>query len=219
LVPERADVIRQIDTLQLSLDGNRAPHDQLRGKGAFDGLIAAVDTAQTLGIKVSFNTTLTRNNLDQVPWILDFAGQNNAQADFQPISDVHAPQAQIAALLPDSDDFAKTIRLLKIRKSEGAPVANSQACLDFLANYPTPTQIPCSAGRLITRIDPAGMLFPCNQLREERSWPNAVELGFEKAFAKLPKVGCKNCWCSATVELNLIHSFNVGAIRNRFNAR
>ena len=217
LVPQKKSLIRKLDALALSLDGPKENHDRLRGKGAFDAVTAAIETAQSEGIPVTINTTLTTENVDAVDWLLEFAEQHHTVVDFQPVSDVHTDPEDAAKLMIEPSGWHKIIDALAMRKQNGAPVMNSPACLAHLRHYPEQTSIGCTAGRIITRIDPQGMLFPCNPMRLHEPWPNAVELGFAEAFARMPKVACKQCWCSATVELNLIGSWNFSAIRNKID--
>ena len=215
LVPEHIGLLSDVRKVQLSLDGPENIHDRLRGKGAFESVTEAAQACKSMGITISFNVTLTRHNLDQVEWILKFASSYNAAADFQPVHNVHADEKIVSALVPSGEKYEQTIDLLAQLKTSGAPVINSFSCLRHLRRFPHHADIFCSAGLVITRIDPAGRLFPCNMLREKNKWPDAMQVGFKKAFSQLPKVDCRQCWCSATVEMNLCCAGKLEAIRNQ----
>ena len=215
LVPKNIELIKKLSTLQLSIDGPEEIHDKHRGRGAFSALEKATEVAKRHRVKISFNSTLTKHNVGHVKWLVDYAKTHGALVDFQPVSDVHAEQKVIKLLEPPHEQYTRAIEQINDLKKHGAPVANSLPCLLHLKKYPAPTKIKCSAGRLITRIDPEGFLFPCNQLRENKTWPNAIEQGFKQAFSNLPDVSCSHCWCSTTVELNLLYSLNLSAILNQ----
>lgn len=58
---------------QVSLDGLQASHDAIRGPGAFDRLMEDLDRLQTLGFPVTLSTTVTRQNVDDMPRIVEQA--------------------------------------------------------------------------------------------------------------------------------------------------
>ena len=76
LVGENADRVAEIgfDYVGISLDGIGAMNDWFRGqKGAFDQALAGVRACTTRGIKVGLRFTLTRDNADQLPELIDLA--------------------------------------------------------------------------------------------------------------------------------------------------
>ena len=125
LAKKRLSVLKQIQLLQLSLDGPQEVNDISRGKGCFEAVIEAVELCRANHIPISFNTTLTRHNIDQVDWIVDYATQVGARVDFQPVSDVHASSEKIEVLLPGREDYSKAIKKIIERKRQGAPISNS----------------------------------------------------------------------------------------------
>lgn len=64
----------------ISLDGNKATHDKLRGvKGAFDATTNAIRFLRNSGVKVGVRYTITALNFDQLDGIFDFCQQQNVQ--------------------------------------------------------------------------------------------------------------------------------------------
>ncbi|MCG8636571.1 MAG: radical SAM protein [Desulfobacterales bacterium] len=55
-----------VETISISLDGNRETHDAIRKKGAFDKVINAFKVLKEAGHTSASNTTVTRHNLDQL---------------------------------------------------------------------------------------------------------------------------------------------------------
>jgi len=74
LFAERRDALRPLELVKLSLDGSQPVHDRIRGReGAFRELQAGIQVLQELSVKFSFAFTMTRENLDDIPFALDFA--------------------------------------------------------------------------------------------------------------------------------------------------
>ncbi len=62
----------QYDYVGISIDGKRETHDKFRQKqGAFDASMHAVSLCQTAGIKVGMRFSLTRENANELPELLD----------------------------------------------------------------------------------------------------------------------------------------------------
>lgn len=73
-----SDVTRKLAALELeqvtvSLDGLEAEHDYLRGKGSFMKTMRSVEAMAEAGIKLRFNTVITKMNVHQIPQIIELA--------------------------------------------------------------------------------------------------------------------------------------------------
>lgn len=64
-----------IDQVTVSLDGIGRTHDELRGHGAFDKLMDSMKLMKAAGIKLRFNTILTKTNAAEMPRIFDIVSQ------------------------------------------------------------------------------------------------------------------------------------------------
>jgi radical SAM protein with 4Fe4S-binding SPASM domain len=80
LTDRHIDALRELDfdglSLQISLDGaTGASHDLVRGRGAFDLLMARLDRLTTVGLgpRISLCFTEMRHNLEELPAVLDLA--------------------------------------------------------------------------------------------------------------------------------------------------
>ncbi len=71
-----------IQRISISLDGaTAASHDAFRGvDGAFDGALRGIANAKAAGLAFQINTTITKNNLQQIPSILKLAEELGAVA-------------------------------------------------------------------------------------------------------------------------------------------
>lgn len=64
-----------IDQVTVSLDGIGRTHDELRGHGAFAKLMDSMKLMKAAGIKLRFNTILTRANAVEMPQIFDIVSE------------------------------------------------------------------------------------------------------------------------------------------------
>lgn len=61
------------DRISISLDGDRSAHTAIRrNTRAFQGVVSAVKICQDLGIAISIITSLFKDNVDQIDWVVDF---------------------------------------------------------------------------------------------------------------------------------------------------
>ncbi len=75
ITPELAQLFKQLEVayVGISLDGIGAVHDQFRGvEGAFEGAIRGFKLCEEVGQKTGLRLTLTRQNVQSMPEILDF---------------------------------------------------------------------------------------------------------------------------------------------------
>ncbi len=74
LTPEVARVMAEagVESVSISIDGDEATHDRLRGvPGAHRSALAALATCRALGMQIAVNSQVNRLNLQQLPGILD----------------------------------------------------------------------------------------------------------------------------------------------------
>ncbi len=71
-----------IQRISISLDGStRESHDRFRKvEGAFDGALRGIERAKQAGVEFQINTTITQQNLDEIPKIQELAEKLGAVA-------------------------------------------------------------------------------------------------------------------------------------------
>ena len=62
---------------QLSLDGLRETHDYFRKDGSFDTTIEKISTIKKAGIHANIMTTVSKTNIDEIPYIIDKVVEND----------------------------------------------------------------------------------------------------------------------------------------------
>lgn len=216
-VPDRLDDLRQVDNLNFSLDGPREIHDAVRGAGAFQDTLRAVQAVRDAGLPFSFQNVLARHNLGSIEAALDIAREQGAWMMFQPATQWLDSSTAPNPLAPPVEAYREAIQQLLQLKRTGAPIANSKTGLQHLLRWPDPTAIRCLAGRLMVMVEPDGMLLSCHQC-EVAQFLDAAEkpassLVEQFNAAPLPR-GCVQCWCAPVVELALICSLKPEPILN-----
>jgi len=203
LVASRIDEIEGLDNLKLSFEGPKEIHDKIRGKGAFEKAMNAVEAARSRGIDVFFNTTICTYNINHIDEIVRISRELGLRVKFQPVSLAHAMGKQMTELIPKPAEFQRAFtRLRKMRKTTKA-IANTDLSLDYLSQYPNLPPIKCRGAGIFLRIDPMGRSFFCTMQRESFAKNNILEHGVTATMNSLRKPQCSGCLCTSTLELNL----------------
>ena len=216
-VPDKLDLLRQVDNVNLSLDGPEAIHDQVRGTGAFADTMRAADTLRKNGMPFSYQCVLAKHNLDSLKETLAIAKEQGAWVMFQPATQWLDSSTAPNPVAPPVDAYRAAIQELLALKKEGAPVANSKAGLRHLALWPDHAPIRCLAGRLMAVVEPDGTLLSCHQCEVERflNAGQTAEADLGRQFHSAPLLrACGQCWCAPVVELALICSLKPEPIWN-----
>lgn len=218
-VPDRIGELRHLDNVNLSLDGPREVHDAVRGEGAFDWTLRAVEAIKQAKVPFSFQCTLGTHNLENVEEATNLARELGAWIMFQPATQWLDSSTSPNPVAAPGDGYRKAMdRLLELKRA-GAPIANSKAGLRHLAKWPEPASIRCLAGRLAVIVEPDGTLLSCHQCEVGRFLEAREEskTSLTSQFRNTPPPrGCSQCWCAPVVELALIASLKPEALWNTF---
>lgn len=133
----------------ISIDGRPATHDKFRGmQGAFDASMAAIERCKAEGIKVGLRYTLTRSNIQDLPWLFDLLRER----DVHRLCIYHlAPTgrgARLKGFAPSAEESREAVALIFERTqqmaAEGFPVdvltADNHADAAFLLLHLQRTQ-------------------------------------------------------------------------------
>jgi len=223
LVKENLDVITKLDLIILSFDGEKKVHDVNRGKGSYEKVVEALEITPGY-TKVMSLTLLNKKNIQSVPFILKKARELKFTTLFQVPYHPEGVGSDSLSHLAADQEYREVFRYLLNEKKQGAPIASTTSYLKCLLNWPdyykshsTEKTLDCGkcfAGKLFCVMDVNGDLYTCCNYMGSISPPNALELGFEKAFNRLGEnlPGCKSCIGGAALESNLVFSPNLKAI-------
>jgi len=223
LIPQKIDELKNVDILALSMDGREKVHDKNREKGSHKKVIRALEIA-TKKMPVWTITVLTKNNLNEIDYILDLAEKMGFFTIFQIL---HHPSTGIGdtkSMLPSPEEYKAVINKLIESKKNGAPIVSTFKCLKYLLKWQDYAEayrvekqkgdIACWAGKLYCNIDTDGGVYPCPMLLGQVKALNFLDVGFKKAFDNLASVQCSACDISCMIEFNLMSSLDLGVIFN-----
>lgn len=224
LVPVRRDVVGQLDTVNVSLDGPREAHDRNRGRGSHDKALAAVAAARSWGIPVKINAVINAHNLGAVDWLLDFCRRERLPLtlNLMRVEDFGRWKAAATCRLSDADSRAFLLRCAAEAGRPGSPLVFSRRSYrtaarwedfgrDLLTKaegggrFPGP---PCSAGRFMCVINTDGRLYPCVLLMGRREGTDVRARGVGAALAAQRRHGCAACHSACLIEHNGLFAFD-----------
>jgi len=215
-VEKRISGLKGLNVLKLSFEGPKETHDLLRGEGSWEGVMRATRAAKESNIITKYSTNLTSYNIDCIDYILQKSRELNVGVKFNPVTYVHSCGKDISFLFPKSDKYKHAIEKLILLKKKNPYIINSTAGLRYLYNWPIHSDLKCHAGKLNCCIAPNGEVYPCALLMGRKGGaPSCLSREFKKEFQGLYGINfCTGCWCSTTLELNYLLSFNIGAVLN-----
>jgi MoaA/NifB/PqqE/SkfB family radical SAM enzyme len=217
LLKRKPRVLDGVDVVKISIDGPAHIHDAGRGRGSFEKSIQGARFALAAGCKVAIRMTLAAHNVGYFEDVIRAAKELGIQALFQPaigniMNGSDAPEAHSA----DVEGYRSAIDELMRLKRAGEPIGNESVCLEHLRNWPEPTAVTCSGGRVEVAIGPDGNMYPCGRTGRNLPAPNVFELGVAKAFEHvLRPTDCQNCWCTLTVAGCFLYGGDLRLLRRR----
>jgi len=226
LVEQRKLALQDLDLLTLSFDGSEAVHDQSKKKGAYGHVMNAIEFARRNNIQVSTTTTLTRDNLGEVDFIVQKAREGDFKAAFQLLHHPPAASGDAAFLLPPDAEYRDCLKkLIACKDAYPQTILNSRRYFEILLAWPDygqavleqrPCRVSCKAGELYCHIDVNGDVYPCHQLLKTFTPPNVLSMPLATALSKLPQRRCALCLAGDYLEYNLLFSLHPSAIMNAF---
>lgn len=121
LSPRRLDAIADVtDLLVISLDGKPASHNRMRNSDkAFDAMATRLPDLRERDIDFGFLFTLTQHNLDELPWVVEFAVNVGAKAlQIHPLDCFGNAAEQLAGESPDAVEGAYAWQLAEYVRSK-----------------------------------------------------------------------------------------------------
>lgn len=215
LVQEKIDAIRNIDILKLSLDGPREINDRVKGLGAYDKVLKAIEICKRKGLNMGITTVISKHNISSFTHVLDIAKEYNIGVSFQPADQTHCGNIEkdISSELPMEADFKQAVSFLIGEKAKGNyRINNSLAGLKHLSFWPGPKKIFCLASRLCVFLNPEGKVFVCDMFPNSQSYLVSIGSSLKETLesVSLPHP-CQYCWSGSTIDFNLF----AGAKLNR----
>jgi len=210
LVKENISKIKNLNLLQLSLDGPQEINDTQRYRGSYQDVIGAIKAARGKIPKIWITCVLTKNNLTLINFVLDLAKQQDLKVFFQPVVDYQNCGLEAKNLFPDKSKYKEAVKKLIKLKNTNRHIGNSMVGLRYLYGWPIYKKLNCYAGRLFAHICPNGDVYPCFNMDGNKPI-NCLSNGFNNAFKQLKLKNCNGCWTYANIEMNYLFNLNFSA--------
>ncbi len=200
---------KQLDMVQISLDGLRETHDKLRGKGVYDKIIPALEALKKLRIRTVLISLISSKNTGDLVSLIKLASEYNANIAFQAMGAYPSgPNILKEELFPSKEMMKEFIDNLIEAKKKNSFIVSSFTYFKMLKDcWPDiPHKIRCYGGQFYCDISPYGHIFPCcAKVNLTDSGNNGLNSGFENVFFQITDMSkCKDCYYAGPQELNII---------------
>lgn len=200
LVANRIEQLEGVNSVNMTLDGPEAIHDQQRGKGNFIKVLKAVELIKNKKIALYLVLVLTRNNCTLIDQMLKLAKSLDVRLLIQPVfysEQSHADNIEgYANTKYDDKVIVDTLNhLINLKKQNDPTIILSKRYYQNIKEaIMQGTKIKCcKAGSLFCTISPDGRVAPCNLLVRDARWLDGKKVGFKNAFLNMPNSQCQGC--------------------------
>jgi MoaA/NifB/PqqE/SkfB family radical SAM enzyme len=224
-VPDKIEVLKRVDALCLSLDGDEAAH-AARGPGSFQKVMEAIVCASRHGIPIHTNTVLHKGNLHAIEFVLELARKYDFLAEFNVAIDHITPTGKPSEHKSGDEDIKEALRKLIRYKKQGHNILFSEKAMALTLAWPAyATEAyyhtspafkhpPCYAGKYFCFVDTNGDVYPCPHLIGRVKPVNAASSGFKTAFKGLDGHHCRACYQVYHNEFNSLFDLDPAVILN-----
>jgi len=158
----------KVKYVQVSLDGDRVKHDQIRGCGSFDKTLAAIRSLRKEGIRVLVSFTASRSNYLLFSAVAEICRRVNANFLW---SDRLIPEGNSKNDLNNLMTVAETRQFFKTMKQEAERCKKDKSSVTRVRmhralqfQYSQESTYRCVAGETLVTIMPNGDLYPCRRM-------------------------------------------------------
>ncbi len=204
LIPEKMEMVRQLDELVISLDGNEEAHDRQRGRGTWRRVMRAVEACAAEELDFFLTAVVTRESAGDVDWLLETARRFGVMVNFQiPQFNEEMYGKDARAWMPSPEAIRAILVKIIAAKEAGAPVLftarsyrHTHGWVDFSQErVERPGELsPCTAGRYFLQMEPNGDIYPCVLHVGTFQPKNAARDGVETAWRHAQRHSCFDCY-------------------------
>ena len=231
LVPHRIGMLRDVDTLVLSLDAAGPANDAVRGEGVFAAVEAAIAAAKQHDIAVKLNAVMSAVTAPHLDDLLAFTERHDLYLTINIVRSGASDLWKDASAVKDDDDaitrlcvrlagLARTNRRLLFSPQTYRYAAGwsdysrdrferAELASDDARRRDGPS---CHAGRAYISIDADGAVYPCTITFQRIIGGNAATDGVSRAWRRLHDHPCVACYSPCMVEQNFLHSLKPGVL-------
>jgi MoaA/NifB/PqqE/SkfB family radical SAM enzyme len=228
-IENHIDVISKVDSVMVSLDGEKDGNDLNRGKLSFNYAHKAIKLLKEKKIPVRINCVVTQQNKNSLDWILDYSQQNMTPVTFNLPSDFPSDAKDLEKEIMLSDDGIREFykKLLKYKRGNGeykSYILASEEILEKTLTYKAPyneiiwrnldhefnSKKVCLFGQIWVHVNSNGDIYPCSQLwnNPDKFKPKNIKTdGIDSALENARNLKCESCFCLAPEEWRRTMSF------------
>ena len=204
LIAEKLDVVRKLDELVISIDGDEIAHDRQRGKGSWKKVMRGIDICVRENVDFFLSAVVTKESAGEIDWLLELARRLGVMVNFQ-ITQVNEEMYGSAARewMPAPEEIKAIIGRIIAAKESGAPVLFTTRSYRHTLQWPDfglertekPGEIsPCVAGKYFLQFEPNGDIYPCVLHIGSFEPKNALVDGVEQAWKHAQDHSCFDCY-------------------------
>lgn len=229
LVDQHKKVLKNIDLLTVSLDGDEKTHDAYRGEGSYEEAIHSIDLARKKGAQVQLLCTITDLTDPELLHLSKVAEYYDCTIDFEQLNPLFSNRRRIT--LREEDPGVNRINALidYQLKHKNPRVINSSYIFRYIKNWSAfykifrlfkgeflgdTKLIKCYGGVFFATVEANGDIFPCCLIRPDYYPVNVFRLGAKKAWDSMPPNNCIACRSVGYSMFNSIFSLNINSIFN-----
>jgi MoaA/NifB/PqqE/SkfB family radical SAM enzyme len=204
LIPQNLDVVRELDEVVISLDGNEQRHDAQRGRGTWRRVMRAVELCASERLDFFLTAVVTKNSAEDIDWLIGTARRLGVMINFQiPQINEEMYGRGVRDWIPEPEAIRAILRKIIAAKEAGAPVLFSTRsyrqtlCWDDYACERIDRQgrkTRCTAGRYFVQVEPNGDVYPCVLHIGTFAPGNALRDGVEAAWRRAQEHSCGACY-------------------------
>ncbi|MCF7916163.1 MAG: radical SAM protein [Candidatus Omnitrophica bacterium] len=227
LIEQHKGLLKDIDLLTVSLDGDQQSHDAYRGKGSYNEAICAIKLARSKGTQVQLLCTITNLTDLKLRHLFEIAEYYDCTIDFEQLNPLFNSNGTIT--LRDEDPGADKIKALidYQLKYKNPRIVNSRHTLKYIRSWlpfykifrlfegqalNNLKLIKCSGGQFFATVEANGDIFPCCLIRTDYKPVNVFNLGVKSAWESMPQNNCIACRSIGYSMFNSIFSLNINSI-------
>ena len=157
-----------VSFVQVSIEGSRKTHDQIRGPGSYEGAVAGIQSLVAAGVRTLIAFTANRSNFREFPEVAQLGrqlGVSQVWADRLVPLGTGSDLGEQVLTPQDTREFFEILRQSRDAAGRDRPSGTRvtmHRALQFLAGGEFPYQ--CTAGDSLLTLMPNGDLYPCRRM-------------------------------------------------------
>ena len=216
------DIVKKLDAVCVSVDGNEESNDFYRGQGSFKKEIEAIKLLRKHGVKVRLHSILTRKSYKGLDDMVKMAKELDVTFNYCEVLRENREEDHYLTPEQHKEFYDKYLAY----KKQGAPIIHSVKTIEYMMKWPKKEgdliyteekdkynkkdYVKCVSGDLQMFFDVDGRMYACNG-----TWENGLsyfDVGFDKAWDYLKERKCVSCKCIGMVELHTLLDLHVNSI-------